>query len=252
MTTPCFTKGFSLIELAIVLFIVALLLGGLLVPLTAQIDQQRAKETQKTLADVKEALIGFAILNGRLPCPATAISNGIEKFTGAIGTTPCTTYFSGFVPASTLGMAPVNNQGLLIDGWNNPIRYAVSDVTLGMTPNALTTTNGIKTETIASLTGKNLLNICASSTGNTVGPTPTCGTAIKLTDSAPALVFSIGKNANAGTLGPDESANTDNNLLFISHEQSSGGAGNEDYDDILSWLSSGVLISRMVSAGVLP
>lgn len=40
-------RGFSLIELAIVLVIVTLLIGGLAVPLTAQIQARRIAETKK-------------------------------------------------------------------------------------------------------------------------------------------------------------------------------------------------------------
>jgi prepilin-type N-terminal cleavage/methylation domain-containing protein len=39
--------GFTLVEMAIVLVIVGLLLGGLLMPLSAQIEQRRIGETQK-------------------------------------------------------------------------------------------------------------------------------------------------------------------------------------------------------------
>jgi prepilin-type N-terminal cleavage/methylation domain-containing protein len=260
---PCFTKGFSLIELAIVLFIVALLLGGLLVPLTAQIDQQRNKDTQKTLTDLKEALTGFAVVNGRLPCPATATSNGRESFctnpgggcgaplTAYPGHGRCTNSTDGMAPAAALGMTPVNPQGLLLDGWNNPIRYAVFNGTVGATPNALTTANGMKTATIGSLATTNpLLVVCSNATG--ISATNCGGGAIKLTDSAPALVFSLGKNGNAGTIGPDETANTDNNTSFVSHEQAADGAGNEEFDDMVVWLSTGILINRMVSAGQLP
>ncbi len=70
-------KGFSLIELAIVLVVVALLLGGLLVPLTMQIEQQKIRETQKSMEEIKDALVGFALANGRFPCPASpAIPTG--------------------------------------------------------------------------------------------------------------------------------------------------------------------------------
>ena len=246
--------GFSLIELAIVLLIVTLLLGGLLVPLTAQIDQQRTKETQKTLAELKEALIGFAIVNGRLPCPATPNSStGLESYSGTVGASACTNPFNGLVPAATLGVSPVNNKGLLLDGWNNPIRYAVSDANIGTSTNALTTSNGMKTATISSLAGAKLLYICSSSSGITLA---TCGSptppTIKLTDNAPALVYSLGKNGNTGVIGPDENANTDGNLVFVSHEQSPDGASNEGFDDIANWLSSSILINRMVAAGQLP
>lgn len=244
-------KGFSLIELAIVLLIVALLLGGLLVPLTAQIDQQKAKDTQKTLAELKEALIGFAIINGRLPCPATPNSvTGLESYVGVVGASACTNPFDGLLPAATLGITPINNKGLLLDGWNNPIRYAVSNATVGLATNAFTTTYGMKTATISSLAGTNLIYLCSSATGITPGVS--CNTATTLTNNAPVLVFSLGKNGNLGVIGPDELENTNGDKIFVSHDQSSAGAGNEDFDDMLNWIPIGTLINRLVSAGQLP
>jgi len=56
--------GFSLVELAIVLIIVALLLSSLLSPLSAQIDQRNYNETQQQISEIREALIGFAVANG--------------------------------------------------------------------------------------------------------------------------------------------------------------------------------------------
>jgi prepilin-type N-terminal cleavage/methylation domain-containing protein len=246
--------GFSLVELAIVMLIVTLLLGGLLVPLNAQIDQQRTKETLKTLAELKETLIGFAIVNGRLPCPAAPnTTTGLESYTGAVGTSACTNPFDGLLPAATLGITPINSNGLLLDGWNNPIHYAVSNKTIGSQTNALITTNGIKNATLNSLSAPTLtlLYVCAS----TPAPATTnCGTATVLTDKAPALVFSLGKNGNRGSLGPDQTANvnTPADPIFVSHTQSSDGAGNEEFDDIVEWLSTGILINRLVSAGQLP
>ena len=52
--------GFTLVEIAIVLVIVGLLIGGLLTPLAAQLEQRRGSETQKALDEAKEALFGFA------------------------------------------------------------------------------------------------------------------------------------------------------------------------------------------------
>jgi prepilin-type N-terminal cleavage/methylation domain-containing protein len=70
-------SGFTLIELAVVLAIFGLLLGILVVPLSTQMEQQRIAETDRQLAAVREALIGFAIANGRLPCPANpAVATG--------------------------------------------------------------------------------------------------------------------------------------------------------------------------------
>src|SRR5665647_1087323 len=69
---PALQNGFTLIEMAMVLMIVGLLLGGMLVPLSAQMDQRNVSDTQKTLSEIKEAIVGFTLANGRLPCPATA------------------------------------------------------------------------------------------------------------------------------------------------------------------------------------
>lgn len=60
-------RGFSLVELTIVLVIVALLSGGLMLGLAAQRDANNYQEAQRQLDSAKEALFGFAISNGRLP-----------------------------------------------------------------------------------------------------------------------------------------------------------------------------------------
>ena len=52
--------GFTLVEMAIVLMIVGLLLGGLLVPLSAQMEQRNVTETRKQLDEIQQALIGYA------------------------------------------------------------------------------------------------------------------------------------------------------------------------------------------------
>ena len=46
--------GFSLIEVAVVLFIIVLLLGSILVPLTTQVEQKQISDTQKTLDEIRE------------------------------------------------------------------------------------------------------------------------------------------------------------------------------------------------------
>lgn len=56
-------EGFSLIELAFVLIIVSMLVVGLAVPLSAQIEARRIGETRKTMEEAREALIGYAMSN---------------------------------------------------------------------------------------------------------------------------------------------------------------------------------------------
>ncbi|MCG8379535.1 MAG: prepilin-type N-terminal cleavage/methylation domain-containing protein, partial [Proteobacteria bacterium] len=62
-------NGFTLVELAMVLFILALLLGTLLTPLATSIEQQDRETTTKLLEDIRDSLLGYAIVNGHFPCP---------------------------------------------------------------------------------------------------------------------------------------------------------------------------------------
>ena len=54
-------RGFTLIEMAIVLVIITILIGGLAVPLSAQIQARRIAETRKTLNEAREAVMGYAM-----------------------------------------------------------------------------------------------------------------------------------------------------------------------------------------------
>lgn len=54
-------RGFTLLELALVLLVITVLLGGLAVPFTRQIETRRIAETQKAMATIQDALIGYAM-----------------------------------------------------------------------------------------------------------------------------------------------------------------------------------------------
>lgn len=236
-------RGFSLIELAIAMAIIALVTGGLLVPLTTQVAQRKTTETQKTLEEIREALVGYAIRHGRLPCPATNTSKGIESFVGAVGASACANAYSGFVPAATLGLSAIDARGYAIDGWGTPLRYAVTTANT----NAFTTVRGMQTAAIQNLTPN--LYVCASGSG--VTPT-TCGAAQVLANGTPAVIYSAGPNWATGPNGADETANLANAPVFVSRVSSGAGANGGEFDDIVTWLPAPVLYSRMVSAGQLP
>ena len=106
--------GFTLIEMSVVLVVVALLLGSLLVPLSTQVEQRQVAETQKMLEEAREALIGYAIMNGRLPRPAQSPTNGTERGTCA-NPGECT----GLLPWATLGLPAV-------DAFGKRLRYSVA------------------------------------------------------------------------------------------------------------------------------
>jgi prepilin-type N-terminal cleavage/methylation domain-containing protein len=127
MSVKSTQSGFTLVEIAIVLLIVTILLGYTvaLFPRQQQIKQYRALDRQ--MDEVIEAIIGFAQVNGRLPCPAIPDSVGREDYDDT-NNDGCDNY-GGFVPANTLGMeGRLNEDSLLLDPWGNPYRYYVTDV----------------------------------------------------------------------------------------------------------------------------
>jgi len=76
------TRGFTLIELAIVLVIITILVGGLAMPLTAQIQARRIAETKKTLEEAREAIIGYAMshtVNVSPPTTCTCVYTADNK-----------------------------------------------------------------------------------------------------------------------------------------------------------------------------
>lgn len=251
-------SGFTLAEIAIVLFIVMLLLGGMLMGLSAQIDNRNRSATQVLLNDTVGAVLGFAAANGRLPCPASGGSNGNESTSGVVGASPCTNPWNGFVPGRALGLTPLDAKGLLLDGWGNPIRYAVTTAN----SDAFTTTGGIRAQWLGPGGLTPDLRICSSGAGITgVGTASAdCPSSARQADSAVAVIYSLGKNgaSPAGGAGIDESQNPNPQTtvaadrVFVSHEPTAAGAPGGEFDDIATWLSPNILYNRMIAAGRLP
>jgi prepilin-type N-terminal cleavage/methylation domain-containing protein len=118
------SKGFTLIEIAIVLVVVGLLLSGGLVAVSGYIGRQKEQETWKIIERTKTALLAHVVANGCLPCPATLAGNGVEDATSAGGAIRCdgtcnTT--DGFLPYVTLGISEEET----LDPWYRPLRYAI-------------------------------------------------------------------------------------------------------------------------------
>jgi prepilin-type N-terminal cleavage/methylation domain-containing protein len=249
--------GFTIIELAISLAVIGVLAGAVLVPFVAQVAQRNTAATEKTLELIKEALLGYATATGRLPCPASAASNGVEVFAagGTIGNGNCAS-FNGFLHAVTLGFTPIDSQGFAIDGWGtaqNRIRYAVSNQTINGVNNPFTRVNGMRSATAAQMASTALLYVCNSGAGVVAGTN--CGAAVRLTDNAPVVIWSVGANAATGGTSVDEAENPNPNggsadRIFVSHTAQSV-AGSE-FDDIVTWISVGNVVSRMVLGGQLP
>lgn len=221
-------RGFTLAEIAIALVIIAILLGGLVMPLTAQIDLRNVTDANNTISDIRDALIGFAASrqadDGKpyLPCPDTD-NDGVEnRSAGGSCVSP-----EGGIPWVDLGLGRE-------DAWGNRFRYRVAS-------SYSSRQTGFTLSTPASL------QACR---------TASCSSGSILAIGVPAVVLSHGKNGagainSSGTTNPapsdaDEIENADNDNNFVSHELSPG------FDDVVSWLSPNILYYRMIAASRLP
>lgn len=265
--SPERVRGFTLIEMAVAMFIIALLLGSILIPLQTQIESRNFENTRQILEQARDALIGFAAANGRFPCPASATSNGAEDFsaTGTPANGTCdatvtgTNVYHGFLPATTLGFTPVDANGYGLDAWEkspqNRIRYAISSVTVNAITLPFTKTNGMKSATMSSIVAAtNLLYVCNSGTGVTG---TNCNTAVTLASSVPVVVWSVGPNSatTGGTSvdelqNPNPTAGFSADRIFVSRTKSGGTSG--EFDDIVTWIGPPALFNRLIASGQLP
>lgn len=238
--------GFSLVEMAVVLIILGFVLGALLLPLQAQRSQALQLQTENTLDQTKKALIGFAVSQGRLPCPASATSNLDEGSHGLESPIPVTgtcASVSGYLPAATLGIQPTDSFGFALDAWNNRIRYAVTQVSSGgsVTPD-FTTTDDMNSVGVTGLAPN--LKVCSDASG------ANCSASNYLTKDAVVVIFSTGPNFGI-SIGADETANLNATATFYSRVPTSADSVIGEFDDIVTWISPYVLYNAMIEAGQL-
>jgi len=250
-------KGFTLVELSIVILIMGLILGGIAMPLSVQRENVRIRAARDQLAHVEETIQGYALVNGFLPCPATPASTGLVALAGG----NCAVQH-GFVPASTLGLSGSrNDDNLLLDPWGSPVRYSVSAADVDADGNWDFTTSGeLRDVGMPNLAPD--LSVCSTATGTTASA---CGSATTTLSSwAPMIVYSMGEDwtsfssadqlENAGaTLGGGPSGTNypiAADLVFVSRSRS--GQGGNEFDDVVVWMSPLSLYHQLVNGGQLP
>lgn len=259
---PDKSAGLTLVEMAMVLAIVSLLLAGLLPTISGQMERQRINQTRKQLEDIRQALTGFAVINGRLPCPAqasldTRSANAGKEALSAGNACACqssgsTTAIYGSATqcsqSSVAGVLPWATLGLPeSDAWGRRFTYRVAS---HFADRIAANTYGTGCNP-----GVNLITssfaICSPGAPDIYD---TSGGKL-VYKNVPLVVISHGINGNGGftTAGSrlaegagDELENSDDDLSFVNHEFTT------DFDDLVIWVSPNSLINRMVSAGKLP
>jgi prepilin-type N-terminal cleavage/methylation domain-containing protein len=129
-------RGFSLLELSIVLGIISLIAGAGMSMASGAIKAADRITTQERLNTIKLALDSFAKTYGYLPCPfdraltPTSATFGVEARTA--GTSTCVAAAPGIITAENIwfGGVPVRTLGLpdsyAADAWGNKLTYAVT------------------------------------------------------------------------------------------------------------------------------
>ena len=266
------SAGFTLAEMAIVLVIVGLLLTSVLSTVSTQLDARNIAETQSRLNQIKEALIGYAQANGRLPCPADGTlatgATGAGQEPALVSNSCPTAAKYAVLPWATLGVSES-------DVWGRRFTYKVSsdfsDAISGTTTYGCGATTPVPTPTLSTFA------LCAQGTFTIRTRTATAagkdpGTPVS---NVPVVIISHGKNGyGAYTPGGtqysvpstsgyvDEPANaTATSTTFYSREQSpqtstcSDTAANTpfcEFDDLVAYIPANVLVTKMVAAGKLP
>jgi prepilin-type N-terminal cleavage/methylation domain-containing protein len=271
-------QGFSLVELAVVISIVAFLMGGLMYTLSAQTEQRSFEETRRRLEQARELVLAFAITNGRLPCPARGAATAapatepgyevLNTTTGCIGD-GVTDYYGGasggvtlgLLPARSIGYQQVDSSGLAVDAWGNRIRYAVAGTVESGSCGAASPTSPyfVHTQNLknngVSCRPDDLL-ICKSATGISANNCGGEGNQIMTQKMVVAIIFSTGKNGASGGTGADEAANLNGggnaDPIFVFHAPASDTATNGEFDDQFTWITVGELYGKLIAAGRLP
>lgn len=250
MKTKYFAQGFTLIELAMVLFILGLLLSSFLAPLAARVEQKERNDTEVQLKEIKDVLFGYVIRQGQFPCP--------DCRSDSEGTCVAADVDDGFEDRnlgeckSEVGNLPWNDLGVgENDAWGQHFTYRVSedfaddtDGAAGATGCLSTTTSGIS------------FSLCSDGdieVWNLEDNTDT-DFAIIATD-IPAIVISHGKNY-LDTPSVQEEENYEDGSVgntirtFVDKDYSEDAT--EGFDDLMIWISPHVLRTMAVKAGILP
>lgn len=259
--------GVTLIEMAVVVFIIALLLGTILGPLSVQLRQREMRDAAVEIRAVREALVAFAQVNGSLPCPDT------DRDGQGDGTAPGCAATIGTLPYAELGVGAT-------DRWGRLYTYRVAPAfTYATNPGTLCNT----TDAVLGLCDSGDIIVIDRGDDAATPATREYKFPVSLVVGAAAAVVSHGANGHCATLpdgsrlaaadggacpaanvtGPDELENVDPDAVFVarlpSEERDPASCSDEtegppycELDDLVEWLPASVLFGKLIEAGQLP
>lgn len=120
-------NGFSFIELAIFLAILAVIAAITLNVYGVEQSSKKTKITNIRLNKIEKALRAYANKHSKLPCPALLLASfsddhfGTEDCSTATGNVHSVNVISGGVPVTALGLSPE----YFVDGWGRRVVYVM-------------------------------------------------------------------------------------------------------------------------------
>lgn len=235
------TESPALVKISIALVVAGLLIGWVTTGIRHMVEGGRVAHAKVELEAIRDAIIGYALTHGRLPCPAKArcedgrlTTNGVAQHEGERS---CGSDLWGFVPHATLGLEPH-------DIWGNYRVYRISeDFGRPITENSMGN-----------------ITIVDSHAGGEV-----------VADNIAAVLFSLGPNEGFGHAGTedaytpprdrgrsrDEAENFINDCsaltsekvqdnVFVYKNPVPSGVEEDEFDDVMTWISPYMIIARMI------
>lgn len=244
-------RGFTLVEIAVVVFIVGLLIAAGMKLLQARAEAAVEIQTETKILIIRDSLARYLASNKRLPCPDTTNGNGpgalgftvalppdgVEnRATAGDPTSACAAPF-GVLPYQTLGLS----RDAALDGWQNYFSYGVSN-------DATTNVDWTRSPVPVGIVG-----------GITINDRTAAGATTPIVTNAAAVVVSHGKNGLgaftvAGTrnsvAGGDEGENSNGDVTYFRRDRTddttlAGGS----FDDSVSFLTNTDLFGQLVKEG---
>lgn len=218
LTAPM--KGFTLAEMSIAVVILALLLFSAMVPFATQVDIRNIADTRRSMDSTMDAIVGFTLANGRLPCPADGsipagtTGAGTEQLNPAgtacanVNSASCTAVVGAGISCSVVPWVTLGTPET--DAWGHRFSYRVSPAFADYNAAGTWAT---ATTTIPSSPG----NQSAVATCPTTNPLPAAPTSFALCTLGDIALYSRSVSASV----PSGSALP---VVLISHGKNGKGA----------------------------